>query len=98
MVKNDCIAIFMDLSNTFKHSDRYKPNAFADRLGLYPEEAVQRSEPPRQTRNRIISNGPSGEVIYWPVLTTTTGGLIHYRYAAESALSWWHRYHSGQIS
>jgi hypothetical protein len=34
--QNDCIAVFIDLSNTYKHSDRRVKNDFASRLVLYP--------------------------------------------------------------
>jgi hypothetical protein len=93
--QNDCIAIFIELSNTYKHSDRYKLNAFIDHLRPYPDELVQHSPLPEDFRNRIVHSGPSGDVFYWPILTTTTGRLIYYRYAAESALHWWRTFHSG---
>jgi hypothetical protein len=92
--QNDCIAVFIDLSNTYKHSDRRVHNYFAARLGLYPEPSIQHSGLPEETRNRVICDGPV-EDSFWPVLTTTTGRLIYYLYAAESALHWWHTYHFG---
>jgi hypothetical protein len=84
--QNDCIAVFVDLSNTYKHSDRYKPNAFAERLGLYPDDSVQHSPSPEDLKNRIVHSGPSGDVFLWPVLTKPDGRLIYYHYAAVTAL------------
>jgi hypothetical protein len=92
--KNDCIAVFIHLSNTYKHSDRRVQNDFAMRLGLYPDPSVQHSGSAEETRNRVIYGGPV-EDSFWPVLTTTTGRLIYFRYAAEHALQWWRTYHSG---
>jgi hypothetical protein len=92
--QNDCIGVFVDLSNTYKHSDRYKPNIFADRLGLYPDDSMQHSPSPEDLKNRIVHNGPSGDVYLWPVLTKLDGRLIYYRYAAATALDWWRKHHS----
>jgi hypothetical protein len=87
--QNDCIGIFIDLSNTYKHTERDRPNRFADSFQnmTFPEDWVD-ARPPDELRNRIIDSH-SGNVSLWPVLTTTGGRLIYYRYAAENALHWW---------
>ncbi len=92
--QNDCIPIFVDLSNTYKHSERRDPNAFADHLGVYPDQLIQHSPSPEDMGNRIVHNDPSGDVFYWPVLTKPDGRLIYYRYAAKTALDWWRKHHS----
>jgi len=85
--QNDCIAFFIDLSNTYKHSERTRPNRFANFLQnmTFPEDWVA-SRPPEELRNRLVR---SDNVSLWPVLTKTGGRLIYYRYAAEAALYWW---------
>jgi hypothetical protein len=49
--KNDCIAVFIDLSNTYKHSDRRVQNDFAMRLGpiLTPLYSTQVPQKKRET-------------------------------------------------
>jgi hypothetical protein len=90
--QNDCIAVFIDIFNTYNHTVRREINMFADRLGLYHEDSVRHSPLLEDLKNRIFQNGSSGDV-FWPVLTTITGRLIYYRYAAEYALHWWRVYH-----
>jgi hypothetical protein len=95
--QNDCIGVFIDLSNTYKHTERDRPNRFADSFQnmTFPEDWVA-ARPPEELRNGIIDSR-SENVLLWPVLTTPAGRLIYYRYAAESALHWWRKNYSGLL-
>ena len=97
--ENSFIAAFIDLSNTYKHSDRYKKNQFIDRLELktFPDEWIK-SRPPEELRNRIKAplfknDVQSGYLELWPILAIS-GSNIYFHYAAESVLHWWRTYHS----
>jgi hypothetical protein len=98
-IENDCIAAFLDMSNTYKHSQRHpnQQNNTTAHLKLHPDDVViKNSSPPDESEllNCIIDKRQSTDSIYWPVITTTNGRLIYYRYAAESALNWWREYES----
>jgi hypothetical protein len=98
VAENDCIAAFLDISNTYKHSERDRPtqqNKVTEHLKLHPDDAVIKHSNPsdeRELRNCIRDKKQRTACIYWPVITTKEGRLIYYRYAAESALDWWRRY------
>jgi len=65
-------------------------------LKIYNNDVIiKNSDPPDELelRNCIIDKRQTGfSWLYWPVITTKTGRLIYYRYAAESALDWWRKY------
>jgi hypothetical protein len=88
----DCIGIFIDISNTYKHSDRDRPNRFIDYFELmqFPDDWVE-SCTPDDLRNRIVYDTGAS---LWPVLTAPGERAIYYHYAAEGALSWWLQNHS----
>jgi len=97
--ENDCIAAFLDISNTYKHSERSRStqrNKVTEHLKIYNNDVIiKNSDPPDELelRNCIIDKRQTGfSWLYWPVITTKTGRLIYYRYAAESALDWWRKY------
>ena len=97
--ENDCIAAFLDISNTYKHSERSRStqrNKVTEHLKIYHNDVIiKNSDPPDELelRNCIIDKRQTGfSWLYWPVITTKTGRLIYYRYAAESALDWWRKY------
>jgi hypothetical protein len=95
ITQNDCIAAFLDISNTYKHSNRTTRNKVTGTLILHPDNVViKNSNPPDELelRNCVIQKGQLKEAIYWPVITTKAGRLIYYRYAAEWALHWWRKY------
>lgn len=92
--KNDCIGIFIDLANTYKHSQKIHKNRFIARFEnmTFAEDWVASRSPVEMT-NRIIDKF-SGDVSLWPVVTKQDGWPVYYRYAAKSALDWWHENHS----
>lgn len=96
--ENDCIAVFLDISNTYKHSKRDRPtqqNKVTKHLKLHPDDTViKNSNPPDELEllNCIRDEKQRTDCVYWPVITTKEGRFIYYRYAAESALEWWRRY------
>jgi hypothetical protein len=92
----DCIGIFIDISNTYKHSDRTHPNRFIDYFELmeFPDDWVE-SRVPEELRNRM--NDDTGASL-WPVLTTPGQRPIYYHYAAEGALSWWQQNKSALLT
>jgi len=92
--KNDCISAFLDLSNTYKHSERARTHNVKS-LHIYEDhEIIKNSDPPDELeiRNCIIGKAQAKDAVSWPVIMTEKGRLIYYRYAAESALDWWRQY------
>jgi hypothetical protein len=91
--QNDCIGIFFDLSNTYKHTQRKYENHFIARFEnmTFPEDWVA-SRPPVEMSNRIIDK--SSDMSLWPVVTKPDGWLVYYCYAAKSALHYLCENHS----
>jgi hypothetical protein len=92
--QNDCIGIFIDLSNTYKHSQREHENCFISHFkNMTFADAWVASRSPAEMSNCIIDKS-SGDVSRWPVVTKPDGWLVYYRYAANSALNWWRENYS----
>ena len=95
----DCVGIFIDISNTYKHSERYQPNRFiADfQMMTFPEDWVA-SRSAVELRNRIVDyTGAS----VWPVMTSPNPPgtrSVYYRYAAEAALHFWRTNYSALLA
>jgi hypothetical protein len=91
----DCVGMFIDISNTYKHSYRPRPNRFIDYFELmtFPDDWVE-SLIPEDRRNRIFDDTGAS---LWPVLTTPGERPVYYHYAAEAALSWWQQNHSALL-
>jgi hypothetical protein len=91
--QNDCIGIFIDLSNTYKHSQRKRENRFIVCLEImtFAQDWVA-SRSPVEMSNRIVDKF-SGDEFLWPVVTKPDGWLVYYCYAAKSALDWWRENH-----
>jgi len=92
----DCIGIFIDISNTYKHSERRDVNRFIDYIEMqtFPEAWVM-SRSPAELRNRIVDDAGGS---LWPILIAPDSRPIHYRYAAEAALFWWQQNHAWLVS
>jgi hypothetical protein len=92
--QNDCIGIFIDLSNTYKHSQKDHENHFIARFEnmAFAEDWVASRSPVEMT-NRIVDKF-SGDASLWPVVTKPDGRLVYYCYAAKRALAWWRENHS----
>ena len=88
----DCIGIFIDISNTYKHSKRDNPNRFIEYFELmrFPEEWVASCSPVELTNRLFDDTGTS----LWPALTPPGTRSIYYHYAAEAALHWWRKNYS----
>jgi hypothetical protein len=99
ITENDCIGAFLDISNTYKHSERRptQQNKITEHLKLYSDdEVIKNSNPPDELELRNCIRDKTDSV-YWPVITTKQKRFIYYRYAAQSALDWWCQYERASI-
>jgi hypothetical protein len=94
--RGDTIGMFEDLSNTYKHTVRYPPkNRFAETLRLRPRDTVEVSGLSEAERRNYLFQIAEQKTCLYPLITMPNQWLVYFRYAAESALAWWHNHYYG---
>ena len=88
--------MFEDLSNTYKHTVRYPPkNRFAETLSLKAMDTKDVSSLSETERRNYLLQLAGQETSFYPLITMPNQWLVYFRYAAESALAWWHNHYYG---
>jgi hypothetical protein len=94
--QKDTIGMFGDLSNTYKHTVRHPPkNRFAETLRLRPRDTDEVSGLSEVERRNYLLQIAGQKTCLYPLITMPNQWLVYFRYAAESALEWWHNHYYG---
>jgi hypothetical protein len=94
--QKDTIGMFVDLSNTYKHTVRYPPkNRFAETLRLRPRDTDEVSGLSEAERRNYLLQIAGQKTCLYPLITMPNQWLVYFCYAAESALAWWHNHYYG---
>jgi hypothetical protein len=94
--QKDTIGVFEDLSNTYKHTVRHPPkNRFAETLSLMQRDINEVSGLSEAERRNYLLQIAGQRTSLYPLITMPNQRLVYFRYAAESALAWWHNHYYG---